>query len=118
MFFIAASNSADGVSWFDAVDFFCVFAKPTDALAKRKTAGSSHGALKEGLFFIKKRLQLVALGARSLERARSKVRNFEGALSIACIVVIRYSKPAAASRFLLRGKRAVTFVEIERRADA
>src|SRR6267143_65036 len=53
MFFIAASNSADGVSWFDAVDFFCVFAKPTDALAKRKTAGSSHGALKEGLFFIK-----------------------------------------------------------------
>src|SRR5438067_6731699 len=92
MFFIAASNSADGVSWFDAVDFFCVFAKPTDALAKKKTTGSSHGALKEGLFFIKKRLQLVALGARSLERARSKVRNFEGALSIACIVVTRHAR--------------------------
>ena len=94
MFFIAASNSADGVSWFDAVDFFCVFAKPTDALAKRKTTGSSYGALKEGLFFIKKRLQLVALGARSLEGARSKVRNFEGALSIACIVVTRHARVA------------------------
>src|SRR6266446_1488716 len=55
MFFIAASNSADGVSWFDAVDFFCVFAKPTDALAKRKTTGSSeiHVVEKEGPFLIK-----------------------------------------------------------------
>ena len=38
--------------------------------------------------------------------------------SVTWVIDPRYSKPAAASRFLLRGKRAVTFVEIERRADA
>ena len=54
----------------------------------RKNTGSSeiHGALKEGLFFIKNDSNSSPFGARSLEEALSEVRNFEGALSIACIV--------------------------------
>jgi hypothetical protein len=49
---------------------------------------------KEGLFFIKNDSNSSPFGARSLEGARSKVRNFEGALSIACIVVTRHARLA------------------------
>jgi len=97
MFFIAASNSADGVSWFDAVDFFCAFAKPTDALDNRKNTASSeiHVVEKEGLFFIKNDSNSSPFDAHSLERVHSDVRNFEGALSIACIVVTRHAGVAS-----------------------
>ena len=49
---------------------------------------------------------------------KNKSQGFGTNASTSCIADPDHSKPAAASRFLLRGKRAVTFVEIERRADA